>query len=276
MQIGMHPPTVHPADADGGAAPPTPNADTDGDRSGASYGRLRDVTRVVNLPRGTYTADRAAALSGVPLSTVRWWANHDVLVPSVSQTRVMLWSYADLMQLRVVRWMRWPKQAADERRIPATTMNSVRRARKTLSALNLELWTEDGGPSVRVDHRGEVWLTTEPSLERLADGQRALGGRHDQDTVLEVLAAFETRTARGPDLISPRPRLRIVPGRLGGSPHIVRTRVELQAVAAFAVSGLPMAKVYRLYPEIEHPAIDQAIDLERQLAGNLGRELRVA
>lgn len=33
---------------------------------------------------GAYTADRAAALSGVPKSTIHWWARHDVLVPSVS------------------------------------------------------------------------------------------------------------------------------------------------------------------------------------------------
>src|SRR5262249_54325081 len=50
-------------------------------------------------PAGAYTADRAAALSGVPKSTLHWWARHDVLVPSVSATKVMLWSYADLMGL---------------------------------------------------------------------------------------------------------------------------------------------------------------------------------
>ncbi|HEX3509687.1 MAG TPA: DUF433 domain-containing protein [Solirubrobacteraceae bacterium] len=234
------------------------------------------MTRVATLARGAYTADRAAALSGVPLSTVRWWAKHDILVPSVSQSRVMLWSYADLMQLRIIHWLRQPKEGNDAHEIPATTMNIVRRARAKLAALDLELWTEEGGPSVRVDHAGEVWLTTDPSLERIADGQRALGGRTDESTMLEVLAPFNTTTARGPDLICPRPRLRMVPGKLGGSPHIEHTRIESQAVAALTVSGLPSAKIYRLYPDIEQPAIDEAIDLERQLAGNLGRELRAA
>src|ERR1035437_8112356 len=132
------------------------------------------LTQQMIAPRGTYTADRAAALSGVPLSTVRWWANHEILVPSVSQTRVMLWSYADLMQLRIIHWLRKPKVGKDERReIPASTMNAVRRARGRLASLDLELWTEEGGPSVRVDHRGTVWLATEPSLERVEDSQRA-------------------------------------------------------------------------------------------------------
>lgn len=217
-------------------------------------------------PRGTYTADRAAALSGVPLSTVRWWAKHEILVPSVSQTRVMLWSYADLMQLRIIHWLRQPKVGGDEHEIPASTMNAVRRARAKLASLDLELWTEQGGPSVRVDHRGKVRLATEPSLERVDDGQRALGGRANHETVLEVLAPFETDSARGPDLICPRPDLRIVPGKLGGSPHIASTRIESQSVAARTTSGLSTNKIYQLYPDVGHRAIDQAIDLERQLA----------
>jgi uncharacterized protein (DUF433 family) len=234
------------------------------------------MTTVSHLPRGTYPADRAAALSGVPLSTVRYWANHEILVPSVSQSRVMLWSYSDLMELRVIHWLRRPKKAKEELQIPATTMRAVREARAKLASLDLELWTEEGGPSVRVDHAGQVWLATEPSLERVADGQRALGGQDDTEGVLEVLAPFETSTACGPDLVFPRPRLRIVPGKLGGSPHVERSRVESQALAALAASGLHTAKIYALYPEIDRGAVDEAIDLERQLAGNLGRELRVA
>ena len=42
------------------------------------------------IPRGAYPAERAAALSGVTLSTVHWWARNDVLVPSVSVERVKL------------------------------------------------------------------------------------------------------------------------------------------------------------------------------------------
>lgn len=188
----------------------------------------------------------------------------------------MLWSYADLMQLRIIHWLRQPKKGTDELEIPASTLNAVRRARTKLASLDLELWTEDGGPSVRVDHQGNVWLATEPSLERADDGQRALGGAGPGDTVLEILAPFQTSSARGPDLTHPRPHLRIVPGKLGGSPHIAHTRVESQAVGALTASGLPVAKIYELYPDVDHPSIDQAIDLEQQLASNLGRELRAA
>lgn len=51
-------------------------------------------------PRGEYTAERAAALSGVPKSTVHYWARQGILIPSGSPERVKLWSYGDLMALR--------------------------------------------------------------------------------------------------------------------------------------------------------------------------------
>src|SRR4051794_16328897 len=59
--------------------------------------------------QGAYTADRAAALSGVPKSTIHWWARNDILIPKVSSTKVKLWSYGDLMSLRVIYWLRRKK-----------------------------------------------------------------------------------------------------------------------------------------------------------------------
>jgi DNA-binding transcriptional MerR regulator len=76
---------------------------------------------------GTYPADRAAALSGVPLSTVHYWARHDILMPSVSAERTKLWSFTDLLALRTIYWLRQPKQVGD-RDIPRSTMRAVRKA----------------------------------------------------------------------------------------------------------------------------------------------------
>src|SRR5262245_13790019 len=63
---------------------------------------------VVN-PRTAYVADRAAALAGVPKSTVHYWARTKLLVPSVSAERTKLWSYEDLMKLRTIEWLRRTK-----------------------------------------------------------------------------------------------------------------------------------------------------------------------
>ena len=63
--------------------------------------------------------------------------------------------------------------------------------------------------------------------------------------------------------------LRIVPGKLGGSPHLVHTRLESKAVGALANRGMDTAKIYSLYPRFSKTAIRQAIDLEDQLSRNL-------
>jgi uncharacterized protein (DUF433 family) len=219
------------------------------------------------VQRGAYTADRAAALSGVPLSTVHWWARHDVLIPGISAQRVKLWSYPDLMGLRIIYWLRQVKEAPDGAAVPRTTMPAVRRALAQLSELDLRLWSEETGPTVRVDRAGNVHVLTDPTPEA-PNRQRALdGASHDLLDVIEPFKASEG--LRGPDLVRPRPLLRIVPGKLGGSPHVVHTRLESQAIGALATGGLPQAKIYRLYPGVEPRAIDDALDLERQLDQNL-------
>jgi uncharacterized protein (DUF433 family) len=60
-----------------------------------------------------------------------------------------------------------------------------------------------------------------------------------------------------------------VPGKLGGAPHVVHTRLESEALAALAESGIGLAKIHRLYPQVGVDAIEDALDLERQLSSNL-------
>ncbi len=198
-------------------------------------------------PRGAYTAERVAALSGVPKSTVHYWSRKGILIPSVSSERVKLWSYGDLMALRTI-----------------SAIKAVRRALREIAALELDLWGEDGAPRVAVDRSGGI------VIEHGSQAQRP-GGQDILDAdMLDLLAPFASREGlHGPDLSVPRPQLRIVPGKLGGSPHVVHTRLESQALGALADSGLGEAKIYRLYPDIEPAAIEDALDLERQLAQNL-------
>src|SRR3984957_4176239 len=212
-------------------------------------------------PRGAYTAERAAALSGVPKSTVHYWARQDILVPSVSAERVKLWSYGDLMALRTIYWLRQEKQDESGREVPRTAMKAVRRALRESAALKLDLWSEDGAPLVTVDRSGEIVSEHDGEAQR-PGGQSILGAG-----MLDLLAPFNSREGlRGPDLSPPRPRLRIVPGKLGGAPHVLHCRLESQALGARAESGLAQAKIYRLYPDVEPAAIEDALDLERQLA----------
>jgi uncharacterized protein (DUF433 family) len=214
--------------------------------------------------RGAYTAERAVALSGVPKSTVHYWARQGILVPSVSPVRVRLWSYGDLLALRTIYWLRQTKHDPSGREVPRTAMRAVRRALREIAALKLDLWSEDSAPRVAVDRAGGIVIEYNGGAQRLG-GQSIL----DAD-MLDLLAPFASREGlHGPDLSAPRPRLRIVPGKLGGSPHIVHTRLESQALGALAEGGLGHTKIYRLYPDVEPAAIEDALDLERQLAQNL-------
>lgn len=196
--------------------------------------------------RGAYTADRAAALSGVPKSTVHYWARREILVPSVSAVRVKLWSYTDLMGLRTIYWLRRPKRASDGWDVPPTTMTAVRKALAELRELDLTLWTEQGGPAVVVDRAGDVYVRVEPGVVEKPVGVRPL----DAD-LLEVIEPFSTlEGTEGPNLQAPRPNLRIVPGKLSGSPHIVSTRIETIAIAALGDRDLDPDRIHALYPVV--------------------------
>ncbi|HEV2997770.1 MAG TPA: DUF433 domain-containing protein [Solirubrobacteraceae bacterium] len=215
-------------------------------------------------PRGAYSADRAAALSGVPRSTVHYWARREILVPSVSAERVRLWSYSDLLALRIIAWLRATKTAPDGQAVPPTAMNAVRTALRELAGIDLALWTEDGSPNLAVDRGGRIVLNADTSPAH-PDGQAVLDAQ-----ALDLLRPFAVgRLVRGPDLVTPRPRLRIVPGKLAGAPHVHRTRIETEALAALRRRGLSVGKITALYPAIETADVEDALDLERELQPDL-------
>ena len=65
--------------------------------------------------RGVYGGRRAAALAGMPYSTLHYWAREGVVVPSISPERVRLWSWSDLLKLRAVKWLRENRQVGMSR-----------------------------------------------------------------------------------------------------------------------------------------------------------------
>jgi uncharacterized protein (DUF433 family) len=212
--------------------------------------------------RGAYTADRAAALSGVPKSTVHHWARKEWLVPSVSSTKVKLWSYTDLMGLRAMYWLRHPKPTPDGYEIPSTSMSVIREALAELDRIDLGLWEEDRGFMVRVNRAGEVWVGP-------AEDSAPVGGQLPLED-LDLIEPFESEAGiRGPNLVEPRSRLRIIASKLAGAPHVIRTRLETEALAAIASRGIAKEKIFNLYPSFDREGIEQALDLEAQLARNL-------
>ena len=209
------------------------------------------------FPSGAYTAERAAALSGVPVSTLRWWARNEILVPSVSAERTKLWSYTDLFALRVIYWLRQRKTDQLGAEIPRTSMPTVRRALASLRKLSLPV------SSLLIDGKGHLHV-------KMPGGVQTTEGQLVSDELLDLIAPFATREgSRGPDLIRPRPNLLIVPGKLGGSPHVEHTRLETRALSALSEDGLSLESIQELYPYLAVGQISQALDLEQQLAKNL-------
>jgi uncharacterized protein (DUF433 family) len=214
---------------------------------------------------GAYPADRAAALSGVPKSTVHYWARKGYLVPSVSAERVKLWSFADLMALRTIYWLRQPKKAREGYDVPRSKMRAVRKAVAYLRAMDLRLFEEDRS-TVAVVRDGTVVINAPGKPLQTSEGELL---RRD---IIDIIAPFDTlEGSRGPDLRSPRPLLRIVPRKLAGAPHIADTRVETQALHALAKRGFLADQIASLYPFLDPRAIAESVDLEEQLANNIAR-----
>jgi uncharacterized protein (DUF433 family) len=222
------------------------------------------MRRAVGAFEGCYEADRAAALAGVPPSTLYEWARTGVVVPSVSSTRPMYWSYADLMALRIVHWLRHPKRASGPA-VPATPMRAVRRALGELDRLGLDLWSprpHDRTSPLEVDRSGHIYIRRDDSLQ--ADrGQGVL-----PDT-LDLLGPVDgDADTWGPDLRQPAPQVRIVPGKLSGEPHLAASRLTTRAVAALAGRGFALADIRRLYPDEDPEGLREAIELEQRLTGH--------
>jgi uncharacterized protein (DUF433 family) len=214
---------------------------------------------VVHTFDGCYEAPRAAALSGVPARTVYDWAKKEIVVPSISREREMLWSYADLMALRIVSWLRHPKGQAGGQ-VPAAAMLRVREALAELRHRRLDLWDGGSGTTPLVVARdGKIHIIDDGTVSDLSGQLRA-------GEVLDLLGPFESgEGGAGPDLRRPRPHLMIVPGKCAGEPHLEGTRLTTSAIAALVDRGFGLNDVARLYPDEPIDGLAEAIDLERSL-----------
>jgi uncharacterized protein (DUF433 family) len=214
---------------------------------------------------GAYSVDRAAALSGVPRSTIYHWARKGHLIPSVSQS-LRLWSYTDLLALRTIYWLRQPKRAFD-REIPATSMGKIRRALEGLKKLDLDLFEGDR-PVVAVTLNGEITIDTAAVPLQVVEGQYLERG------LTSLTGPFEgLEGTRGPDLAWPRPTVQILPRKISGAPHIAGTRLPTQSISALADRGFTVDQLAAIYPFVGRESLSDSIDLEKQLNRNVSLRL---
>ena len=152
--------------------------------------------------------------------------------------------------------------------VPPTRVRTIRRALAALRKLDLDIWSEEAGPTVLIDRAGTLHMKRDGKVSTVP-----IPAGHEQlvePDLLDLMAPFQlAKRQDGPDLRQPRPMLRIIPGKLAGSPHIVNTRIETVALGALAARGMSASIISELYPAVDQPSIQDALDLEGQLARNL-------
>lgn len=199
---------------------------------------------------GAYTANRVAALSGVPKSMVYHWVREGILVPAVGRDP-MLWSYTDLLGLRAIYWLRQAKKAFD-REVPAASMPKIQRALDELKRMDLDLLNE-GRLVIAVTLLGEVTVGTGP----LAPDQ------------LDLLGPFQgLEGTQGPDLAWPRPTVQIVPdraredfGSAARRPNSGDDRIFVRAIR----ERLTVEQLAKLYSFVDRESLEDSLSLEEQL-----------
>lgn len=220
------------------------------------------LLRALRFPRGRYKASRAAQLSGIPKRTLYDWSNHGVLEPDFFHETPRMWSYRDLILLRMLYWLRTKSMKRDQaaERVRQTrellTTGDPRAARARTSGTHL--------------HRGD---------NAVADsGQVAFNEIFDyldEFTVTDaagVVSELETQTIWGPDLVEPTPFTRISPWVMAGDPCILDTRIPTSTIYGLAtVRQLSPTAIAKLYSGILNEQVEDAYDLEMRLRGEATR-----
>jgi uncharacterized protein (DUF433 family) len=215
--------------------------------------------------RGVYTNERASALAGVPRSTMYYWARQGLLAPSISAQKLKLWSWADLVALRAIYWLRHPAVRESRRATPMRVVRSL--VERVEQEANLGEAIASGGLLLYADTKGTPHIETGDSM---VEGDR--GWRHyvQRGVMVNLLSAYPfTGTLRGPDLVRPREGLRIIPGKLAGEPHVEGTRIETRILWALHDRGFGDEQILTFYPDVTAAQLAQAVDLEHQLQRNL-------
>jgi uncharacterized protein (DUF433 family) len=204
--------------------------------------------------RGRYAAERAAQLSGIPVSTIYDWNRNGIYVPDYGRSKPMAWSYRDLVYLRVLAWLRaeaTPRPEASER---------VAALKRHINAGNDVAELHADRNSFILDEDLSAPLAGRPVL--FAD----MLGRFD--LVGAVVEEFGRSRLWGPDLVAPSDHTYISPWVLGGDPCIDQTRIPTAAVFTLREErGLDVRDVIALYPDLSEAEVEEAHHLERRLRG---------
>jgi uncharacterized protein (DUF433 family) len=221
---------------------------------------LRGDARFAALyaPLVAFPVPIASVLSGASVDQLAYWRKRTpsappLLVPESKRSGRFVYSWADVVALRSIVYLRQEK-----------SLPRVRRAVELLRSLEADEW----------EHLARYTLISTPSsiLVRTPSGQ-LLDLEQQPATVVEeilmsdVLAPFTTREGRVvPDLEKPRRLLAVNPRVMAGYPVITGTRVPFDVVASLAEDGATTAEIVEIYPSVDPASVGDAQDFALQVA----------
>lgn len=224
--------------------------------AGANENQLFQLHLAFKYPRGQYGVERASQLSGVPSRTLHDWARVGVYVPDFNHVSPKMWSYRDLVFVRLFAWLR------------AKRMDRSAVAMRVLS-IKGRLATEDS-PSWLIRSDGVSLFAEGAKVDDLS-GQQVLAGMTFFLDAFDLSAPVDSKEFKhvtrlwGPNLVKPSARTSISPWIMGGDPCLAATRIPTVGIYSLAKSrGLGADRIAGLY-EVDQEAIEDAIGLEERL-----------
>ena len=200
----------------------------------------------------------ASVLSGASVDQLAYWRKRTpsappLLVPEAKRSGRFLYSWADVVALRSIVYLRQEK-----------SLPRVRRAVELLRTLEADEW-EHLARYTLISTRSSILVRT-PSGQ-LLDLEQQPGTVVSESLMRDVLAPFKTRDGRDvPDLENPRRLLTVNPRVLAGYPVITGTRVPFDVVAGLAEDGVPTAEIIEMYPSVNPESVSDAQDFAEQVA----------
>jgi uncharacterized protein (DUF433 family)/DNA-binding transcriptional MerR regulator len=200
----------------------------------------------------------ASVLSGASVDQLAYWRKQTasaapLLVPEAKRSGRYLYSWADVVALRSIVYLRQEK-----------SLPRIRRAVGLLRALEADQW-EHLARYTLISTKASIIVRT-PSGE-LLDLEQQPATVVSEVLMRDVLAPFTTRDGRDvPDLENPRRLLTVNPRVLAGYPVIAGTRVPFDVVAGLAEDGVPAAEIVEMYPSVDPASVGDAQAFAEQVA----------
>jgi len=176
-----------------------------------------------------------------------------LLVPETRRSGRYLYSWADVVALRAIVYLRQEK-----------SLPRIRRAVERLRELEADQW-EHLARYTLISTKRSILVRT-PAGD-LLDLDARPGTVLDEVLMADVLEPFETLQGRRvPALRRPRQWLTVDPRVLSGYPVVAGSRVPFDVVAGLAEDGVPAAEIVEMYPSVNPAGVDDAREFARQVA----------